>query len=45
LQVVYDQKLGRGGGMMVNELSAALAAGSITPKEAAQGLQEEWQLK
>ena len=45
LQVVYDQKLGRGGGMMVNELSAALAAGSIAPKEAAQGLQEEWQLK
>jgi beta-glucosidase len=29
LQVVYDQKLGRGDGMMVNELSAALAAGSI----------------
>jgi raffinose/stachyose/melibiose transport system substrate-binding protein len=45
LQVVYAQKLGRGGGMMVNELSAALAAGSIAPKEAAQGLQEEWQLK
>jgi raffinose/stachyose/melibiose transport system substrate-binding protein len=44
-QLVYDQLLGRGGGIMVNELSAALAAGSITPEEAAQDLQEEWQLK
>jgi raffinose/stachyose/melibiose transport system substrate-binding protein len=44
-QVVYDQKLGRGGGIMVNELSWALAAGSITPEEAARELQEEWQLK
>jgi hypothetical protein len=42
---VYDQMLGRGGGIMVNELSAALAAGSITPEEAARDLQEEWQLK
>jgi raffinose/stachyose/melibiose transport system substrate-binding protein len=44
-QVVYDQMLGRGGGIMVNELSMALAAGSITPTEAARDLQEEWQLK
>jgi len=44
-QVVYDQKLGLGGGIMVNELSWALAAGSITPEEAARDLQEEWQLK
>jgi raffinose/stachyose/melibiose transport system substrate-binding protein len=44
-QLVYDQMLGRGGGIMVNELSAALAAGSITPEEAAQDLQEEWQLE
>jgi raffinose/stachyose/melibiose transport system substrate-binding protein len=44
-QLVYDQLLGRGGGIMVNELSAALAAGSITPEEAAQDPQEEWQLK
>jgi raffinose/stachyose/melibiose transport system substrate-binding protein len=44
-QLVYDQMLGRGGGIMVNELSAALAAGSITPEEAARDLQEEWQLK
>jgi raffinose/stachyose/melibiose transport system substrate-binding protein len=45
LQIVYDQMLGRGGGIMVNELSAALAAGSISPEEAARNLQEEWQLK
>lgn len=43
-QTVYDQMLGRGGGMMVNELSIALAAGSITAKEAARFLQEEWEL-
>jgi raffinose/stachyose/melibiose transport system substrate-binding protein len=45
LQIVYDQMLGRGGGIMVNELSAALAAGSITPEEAARNLQEEWRLE
>jgi hypothetical protein len=37
--------LGRGGGLMVNGLSAALAAGSITPEEAARDLQDEWQLQ
>ena len=45
LQIVYDQKLGRGGGIMINDLTEALAAGSITPEEAARDLQEEWQLK
>jgi raffinose/stachyose/melibiose transport system substrate-binding protein len=44
-QLVYDQMLGRGGGIMINELTEALAAGSITPEEAAHDLQEEWQLK
>ncbi len=44
-QLVYDQMLGRGGGLMVNELSAALAAGSIAPEEAARDLQDEWQLQ
>ena len=34
-QLVYDQALGRGGGLMGNDLSAALAAGGITPDEAA----------
>ena len=45
VQLVYDQMLGRGGGLVVNELSTALAAGSISPQEAARDLQEEWQLQ
>ncbi len=44
-QLVYDQALGRGGGIMVNELAFGLAAGSITPQEAARDLQEELELE
>ena len=44
-QLVYDQLLGRGGGIMVNELTEVPAAGSITPEEATHDLQDEWQLK
>ncbi|MDQ2696576.1 MAG: extracellular solute-binding protein [Pseudomonadota bacterium] len=45
LQIVYDQFLGANVGRVVNDISADLAAGAITPEEAAQTLQEAWELE
>jgi raffinose/stachyose/melibiose transport system substrate-binding protein len=43
LQIVYDQLLGANVGRVVNDVSADLAAGATTPKEAAQAVQEAWE--
>jgi raffinose/stachyose/melibiose transport system substrate-binding protein len=43
LQIVYDQFLGANVGRVVNDISADLVAGAITPEEAAQTVQEAWE--
>jgi raffinose/stachyose/melibiose transport system substrate-binding protein len=43
LQIVYDQFLGANVGRVVNDISADLAAGAITPEEAAKTVEEAWQ--
>jgi raffinose/stachyose/melibiose transport system substrate-binding protein len=43
LQIVYDQFLGANVGRVVNHISADLAAGAITPEEAAKTVEEAWQ--
>lgn len=43
-QIFYDQMLGPSVGAVVNDISADLAAGRITPTEAAESVQEAWQL-
>jgi raffinose/stachyose/melibiose transport system substrate-binding protein len=43
LQIVYDQLLGANVGRVVNDISADLAAGAITPEEAAKTVQEAWE--
>lgn len=43
LQIVYDQLLGANVGRVVNDVSADLAAGATSPKEAAQAVQEAWE--
>ncbi|MDQ2695610.1 MAG: extracellular solute-binding protein [Pseudomonadota bacterium] len=45
LQIVYDQMLGANVGRVVNDISADLAAGAITPEEAARTVQEAWELE
>ncbi len=44
-QIVYDQKLGRGGGIMINELTGGASCRQHQPEEAARELQEERQVK
>ena len=43
-QIFYDQMLGPSVGAVVNDVSADIAAGAMTPKEAAQAVQRAWQL-
>jgi len=43
-QIFYDQMLGPSVGAVVNDISADLAAGRIKPAEAAQAVQDAWQL-
>ena len=43
-QIFYDQMLGPSVGAVVNDVSADIAAKVMTPKEAAQAVQEAWQL-
>jgi len=43
-QIFYDQMLGPSVGAVVNDVSADLAAGRIKPVEAAQAVQQAWQL-
>jgi raffinose/stachyose/melibiose transport system substrate-binding protein len=43
-QIFYDQMLGPSVGAVVNDISADLAGGRIKPAEAAQAVQEAWQL-
>jgi raffinose/stachyose/melibiose transport system substrate-binding protein len=43
-QIFYDQMLGPSVGAVVNDVSADIAAGVMTPKEAAQAVQRAWQL-
>ncbi len=45
VQIVYDQLLGANVGRVVNDISADLAAGAITPEEAAETLQQEWEFE
>lgn len=41
-QIFWDQDLGPSVGRVVNDVSAQLAAGAITPEQAAQQIQEAW---
>lgn len=43
-QIFYDQALGPSVGAVVNDISAELAAGKITPVAAAEAVQQAWQL-
>jgi len=42
-QIFYDQMLGPDVGRVVNDVSTDLAAGIITPEEAAETVQEAWE--
>ena len=42
-QIFYDQMLGPAVGAVVNDVSADIAAKAMTPKEAAQAVQQAWQ--
>lgn len=44
-QVFYDQMLGPAVGRVVNDFSADLAAGQMTPEEAAQTVQDAWEFE
>lgn len=44
-QVFYDQMLGPAVGRVVNDVSADLAAGQMTPEEAAQTVQDAWEFE
>jgi raffinose/stachyose/melibiose transport system substrate-binding protein len=44
-QIFYDQMLGPSVGRVVNDVSADLAAGVITPEEAAATVQEAWEFE
>jgi raffinose/stachyose/melibiose transport system substrate-binding protein len=44
-QVFYDQMLGPAVGLVVNDVSADLAAGNATPEEAARTVQEAWEFE
>lgn len=41
-QIFYDQMLGPDVGLVVNDMSAELALGNITPEDAAASIQEAW---
>ena len=43
-QIFYDQMLGPSVGAVVNDVSADIAAKVMTPKDAAQAVQQAWQL-
>jgi raffinose/stachyose/melibiose transport system substrate-binding protein len=43
-QIFYDQMLGPSVGAVVNDISADLAAGRIKPADAAEAVQQAWQL-
>ena len=43
-QIFYDQMLGPSVGAVVNDVSADIAAKVMTPKQAAQAVQQAWQL-
>jgi raffinose/stachyose/melibiose transport system substrate-binding protein len=43
LQIVYDQFLGANVGRVVNDVSADLAAGAISPEEAGKTVEEAWE--
>jgi raffinose/stachyose/melibiose transport system substrate-binding protein len=43
-QIFYDQALGPSVGQVVNDISAELAAGRITPAKAAESVNQAWQL-
>jgi raffinose/stachyose/melibiose transport system substrate-binding protein len=43
-QIFYDQMLGPSVGAVVNDISADLAAGRIKPADAAQAVQDAWQI-
>lgn len=45
LQIVYDQMLGANVGRVVNDVSADIAALAITPQEAAEQVQQEWEME
>lgn len=42
LQIFFDQDLGPSVGRVVNDVSVAVAAGRMSPKEAAQAVQQAW---
>ena len=42
-QIYYDQLLGPDVGLVVNDMSAVLSTGDITPEEAAANIQEAWE--
>ncbi len=44
-QIFYDQMLGPDVGRVVNDISADLAAGVITPEEAAEAVHEAWEFE
>lgn len=44
-QIFYDQMLGASVGRVVNDVSTDLAAGVITPEEAAETVQEAWEFE
>jgi raffinose/stachyose/melibiose transport system substrate-binding protein len=43
-QIYYDQMLGPSVGAVVNDISADLAAGRMKPAEAAEAVQQAWEL-
>jgi raffinose/stachyose/melibiose transport system substrate-binding protein len=44
-QIFYDQMLGPAVGLVVNDVSADLAAGNTTPEEAARTVQDAWEFE
>lgn len=44
-QVFFDQAFGSDIGNVINDISAELATGDISPKEAAEKVQEAWDLR
>lgn len=42
LQIFFDQDLGPSVGRVVNDISVAVAAGKMSPKDAAQAVQQAW---
>ncbi len=44
-QIFYDQKLGPAVGLVVNDVSADIAAGVMSPEDAARTVQEAWEFE